>query len=221
MFMWICMDIGMDTDALLCTMRKLREGELRKTVDARMAGFAAIGRKGRKEELFSELCFCLLTANYSAEGGIRVQKAVGSGFLALPEKELAKKLKALGYRFPNVRAGFIAQARRHISFLPEVLRMPSMEARLWLVKNVKGLGLKEASHFLRNVGATDLAIIDFHIVDVLERHGMMKKPRGRTLSPKMYIEAEKALRDLAGKLRMNLGELDLYLWFCETGKVLK
>jgi N-glycosylase/DNA lyase len=209
-------------DSLVCVLSKACEGgSLKKEVDSRMAGFAAIGREGTREELFSEMCFCLLTANYSAEGGIRVQKAVGSGFLALPEKELVKKLRGLGYRFPNVRAGFIVEARKHISFLPQVLKMPSHEARVWLAKNVKGLGMKEASHFLRNVGATDLAIIDFHIMDVLERHGLMKKPRGKALSPKAYIGAEKALRDLAGKLRMNLGELDLYLWSCETGKVLK
>jgi len=192
--------------------------EIGGTVEKRLEEFRNLGRKPASE-LFKELCFCLLTANYSAEGGIRIQKAVGDGFLTLSTEELAARLRELGHRFPEARAAYISEARKHMNSLKGVLKGNGIEARDWLVENVKGLGYKEASHFLRNIGFEDVAIIDFHIVDILERHGLIMRPK--TLTKKRYLEIEKVLQNLAGKLGMNLGELDLYLWYCETGKVLK
>ena len=205
-------------DALLCMTVKLRDSEVRQMVDQRMSEFEKLGKQDDKE-LFKELCFCILTANYSAEGGIRIQKAIGDGFLDIPRDALAARLRELGYRFPNVRADFIAKARRHAEGLRRIASMEAPAAREWLVANVKGLGMKEASHFLRNIGFRDVAIIDFHIIDSLERHGMIERPK--TLTPAKYLEIEGVLGTLAGKSGMTLGELDLYLWYCETGKVLK
>lgn len=202
---------------LLESVKRLKNGKIETLVNARLMEFGELGRKA-PEELFQELCFCLLTANYSAEGGIRIQKELGRGFCYLPEKELSKHLKGLGHRYPNARAGYIKEARRHMGSLKGMPR-EDQNAREWLVKNIKGLGMKEASHFLRNIGFLDLAIIDFHIVDLLVKHGLIKKPK--TLTRKRYVEIEKVLRELAGKLNMNLAELDLYLWYLETGKILK
>ena len=84
---------------------------------------------------------------------------------------------------------------------------------------MKGLGFKEASHFLRNIGYDDYAIVDFHIVDLLVRHNLIKKPK--TLSRVKYLEIEEILRKIAKKSGLTLAELDLYLWFLETIKVLK
>ena len=95
------------------------------------------------------------------------------------------------------------------------------EIREWLVKNIKGLGYKEASHFLRNIGFKNIAIIDYHIIDILARYRIIKKPKTRSLTRKRYLEIERVLRELSEKTGLALGELDLYLWFLETGRVLK
>ena len=79
--------------------------------------------------------------------------------------------------------------------------------------------MKEASHFLRNIGFKDYAIIDFHIVDLLVNHSLIEKPK--TITPKKYLEIENLLRELAEKTSLSLGELDLYLWYKETRKILK
>ena len=79
--------------------------------------------------------------------------------------------------------------------------------------------MKEASHFLRNIGYKNLAIIDFHILDLLEKHRLIEKPK--TLSPKNYAIIENILKSIAQKTNTSLGELDLYLWYKETGKILK
>ena len=90
-----------------------------------------------------------------------------------------------------------------------------------MVENVKGLGFKEASHFLRNIGYKNLAIIDFHIVDILAGNKMIDKPKNRSLTRKRYLEIESVLRKLGEKTKLSQAELDLYLWYMETGKILK
>jgi len=196
---------------------------LKARVDARMKEFRKAGRK-RNAGLFSELCFCILTANFNAKRSMMIQDEVGAGFLTLPEKRLAKRLARLGHRFPNSRASYIVEARRHASRLGEIMGSFGSDdegLREWLVKNVKGLGYKEASHFLRNVGYDDLAIIDFHILDVLAECSLIMKPSTKSLTCRKYLEAEGLLRKAAKEAGMSLAELDLYLWYAETGTVLK
>ncbi|MEM4335495.1 MAG: N-glycosylase/DNA lyase [Candidatus Anstonellales archaeon] len=206
---------------ILEKIKRLRKGRVKKLIDKRVKEFKRAG-KSSKQRIFSELCFCILTANYSAEGGIRIQKEIGDGFLKMGEKALAKKLKKLGHRFPNTRAKFIVEARKKFAKkIKEIVFSfaDGREAREWLVKNVKGLGYKEASHFLRNVGFMDLGIVDFHIVDLLVKNRMIKKPKA--ITRKKYFEIEGVLKKLAERTGLEPGELDLYLWYIETGKVLK
>jgi N-glycosylase/DNA lyase len=207
--------------ARLSFLPKVRKAmdEVGSLVQRRVKEFAETGEDGGAQ--FSELCFCVLTANYTAEGGARIQGAMGSGFEGLPRPELAKALKALGHRFPNARAAFIAENQRLRPTLQQDLKCfkTGMEAREWLVENVRGFGYKEASHFLRNTGCTDVAIIDRHILRFLVKEGLIEEPkavpRGR------YLSIERLLRGIAAELGVSLSELDLYLWYMMTGKVLK
>jgi N-glycosylase/DNA lyase len=204
---------------LINEIEKLKNSSIARTVSQRMKEFRQLGGKSSRE-IFKELCFCLLTANYSAAGGIKIQKAIDDGFMNFSELELSGKLKELGHRFPNARARFIVEARKHANNIKDILSSFSdKEAREWLVENIKGLGMKEASHFLRNIGFTDCAIIDFHITDILAKNNLIEKPKA--LTPKKYIEIENVLRRLAEKTSLSLAELDLYLWHIETGKILK
>lgn len=168
---------------------------------------------------FSELCFCLLTANYSAEGGIKIQNSV-SDFSKHSKQELEDILTKLGHRFPKARAGYLYLAKQHKNKLEKLKKMEnSNERREWLVKNVKGLGYKESSHFLRNVGYLDVAIIDRHILAVLHDYGLIKIPK--TITKKTYLKIEELLRTLALRTNTEIGELDFYLWYMKTGTVLK
>ena len=204
---------------LLDSLDSLRRGPVGSLVSGRMGEFSAKGAAGDRE-LFKELCFCLLTANYTSEGGMRMQKEIGDGFITLGRNGLTRSLKRLGYRFPNARARYITEARRHRPALG-ALPQDGAAAREWLAENVLGLGYKEASHFLRNIGRRDLAIIDFHIIDLLARHGLIERPKSKSLSRKRYLEIESVLGAIADAAGMSQGELDLYLWYMETGKVLK
>jgi N-glycosylase/DNA lyase len=209
---------------IISQISKLKKSSIKKIIDSRIKEFRRIGKQPDCV-CFNELCFCILTANYSAEGGIRIQKEIGDGFLTLDQRGLAKRLKELGHRFPNTRADYIIISRKYKNNLKEIILSFDNESDLrdWLVKNknIKGIGYKEASHFMRNIGFEDVAIIDFHIIDLLAREKLIKAPKTKSLTKNRYLEIEEVLRKLAKKVNLNLAELDLYLWYIETGKILK
>jgi len=204
---------------LIDELLRLKKSDVSGVVDKRLAEFKRLG-EGSNNDIFKELCFCILTANFNAEKSIIIQRELGDGFLFLSENELADKLRRLGHRYPNTRAKYIVYARRFKDSLRDVIGSLSGERlREWFVKYLKGLGYKEASHFLRNIGFEDYAIVDFHIVDLLVKHGLVVKPK--TMTKMRYLEIERVLKVVAEKAGFTLAELDLYLWFMETGKVLK
>jgi len=205
---------------LIEAVEKLKKSEVKNTVDTRMKEFKELGKKPNKK-IFNELCFCIMTANFNAERCIKIQNDIGNGFCCLIEHELIERLKKLGHRFPETRGKYIAEAQQHKDTLKKTIEnfKNEHEMREWLVENVKGIGYKEASHFLRNIGFTNLALVDFHIINILVKHKLIEQPK--TLTRKKYLEIEQVLKTLAQKTNLNLAELDLYLWYLETGKVLK
>jgi N-glycosylase/DNA lyase len=205
---------------LLRAVENLKKTNVRELVDARMREFKDNCRK-TSEKIFEELCFCILAANFNAERAMKIQEEIGKRFLTLTESKLAANLRQLGYRFPATRAKYIVKAREHKDALKDIVMSSnsSNELREWLVENVYGMGYKESSHFLRNIGFTDFAVLDFHIINILARCGPIERPK--TLTKKKYMEIESQLREIAGKSELSLAELDLYLWYMETGKILK
>ncbi|MFW9896617.1 MAG: N-glycosylase/DNA lyase [Candidatus Thorarchaeota archaeon] len=205
---------------LLDQIDKLKKSSINQIVKRKINDFSKFKNES-VDIIFEELCFCIMTANCSAERCIEVQDKIGDGFQKLDERSLSQKLKSLGYRFPNIRAKYIVEARTYKEQLKKVLETHTNlnELRDWIVKNIKGLGYKEASHFLRNIGYTGYAIIDFHIIDVLANYNIVTKPQ--TLTRKRYLEIEEILKKIALELDLNLGELDLFMWYSETGKILK
>jgi N-glycosylase/DNA lyase len=202
-------------------INQLKKTELKKQIDTRIREFESVLSQKDKDQIFNELCFCILTANFKAEKSIQIQNKLQNEFSTLKENKLAIKLKQLGHRFPNMRAKFIIEARKNKQKLIEILSLNELDARDWLVENIKGLGMKESSHFLRNIGFKNIAIVDFHIIDLLVKENLIQKPKSKSLTKKQYLEIEQVLKQLVIKANLNLAELDLYLWYIETGKVLK
>jgi len=209
-----------DAEGLIRSIEELKRSRVRALVKKRISEFKKL-RKRTSREIFKELCFCILCANYSAERSMKIQKEIDEGFLTLSESQLAEKLKELGHRFPKSRARYILSARKYGGSIKNIIDSfkDSKELREWLAKNILGVGLKEASHFLRNIGYTDLAILDFHILDLLANYRIIEKPK--TLTKARYLQIEEKLREIARNVGLNIAELDLYLWYMETGKVLK
>ena len=197
---------------LIEQINELKKKDISIIINQRIKEFSSIPRDFNS--LFRELVFCLLTAGASAELGIKTINHLGDTIYRGTQEDIQKKLKEI-YRFHTIRAGYIFQARENF----KKINLNSQTIRDDLINNIKGLGMKEASHFLRNIGFKDYAIIDFHIIDILIKYGLIEKPK--TLTRNKYLEIEGVLKKLADKVNLNLAELDIYLWYLETGKVLK
>lgn len=175
------------------------------------------------EETFSELCFCLLTPQSKAKlCWMAVTKLKEKNLLLSNDHEKIKNWLA-GVRFANNKAKYIAEAAGSWKEIREKIASCSnaRELREWLVANVKGLGYKEASHFLRNIGRGEgIAILDRHILKNLLKHGVIREIP-RTLTKKRYMEIEERMKEFARNVKIPLADLDLLFWSEETGEVFK
>lgn len=208
---------------------KKQFNERRDVIRCRLSDFKALG-EGPDEDLFAELCFCLLTPQSKAKACDKAVRALSEKNLLLAgtASEIALELRIAGVRFHNGKARWIAAAREEFHrdgrwTLSERLGQfkDSFEARDWLASNVMGLGYKEAAHFLRNIGSGDaFAILDRHIMRNLHRHGVMDKMPD-SLSKKEYLRIESLMRDFSAHIGISLAELDLLFWSRETGEVFK
>jgi len=194
----------MGTQNLVKWMYELRgNAKIKKKIDGKLSEFNSL--RNQPEKWFSELCYCILTANSTAEMCLKVQQQVGQGFATLPLKRLKERMKMASCRFYNRRAEYIIEARN--TFNPTLVKQLADKsperAREWLVENIKGLGMKESSHFLRNVGYS-IAICDFHIIDILRRYRFL--PAGIVLNPKNYLVIEQKLRWMAKQFGRRFGK---------------
>jgi N-glycosylase/DNA lyase len=131
-------------------------------------------------------------------------------------------------RFWRVRPAYIFHTReylqRHCGMrLRDLLQSFDHVARRdFLAKNkdIKGLGYKEASHFLRNIGFRGYAILDMHILNSLREMGIITG-RMRPNTRKGYLEIEKRLARFAEETGIDMDHLDLLLWSRKTGEILK
>lgn len=194
--------------------------EKREELERKLKEFKEILQKS-DEEVFAELCFCLCTPQTRARAADMAISTLKRESLLLygDEGSIASVLRRNGVRFPEPKARYIVAARAHLKSLKN---LPSdvFKAREWLVKNVKGLGYKEASHFLRNIGYEGLAILDRHILRGMKEAGIIEKVP-KNLTRKTYFMLEKKFLQFAKNLGIRPEALDLVMWADKTGEIFK
>lgn len=176
------------------------------------------------------MVYCIFTAGASAKMGLRSVEAVRPLLAAGRQQAMTHALVTAGaHRFPNARPAYVVITRDYLqsSFsmrLRERLKSFSdpFERRDWLATEprIKGLGYKEASHYLRNIGFKGYSILDKHIVRCLTELGVINSPKPPT-NRNRYLETENRMRQFAGDVGIDFDELDLLLWSIKTGEILK
>jgi len=203
------------TDKLLKTEYQNRKGIIKK----RLKEFSIGSKSKDAKEKFLELCFCLCTPQSNAK---RVANVIHSDnmdkLITCDWEELSGMLRT-NARFHNNKARYIIEARK---YMPDInkLSKDTIIAREFLVKNIKGLGYKEASHFLRNIGYRDICIIDRHVITLMHELNVFKN-NNPPKNPKEYLAMEHKVKDYAKMVNINVDELDLLLWSIKTGFVFK
>jgi N-glycosylase/DNA lyase len=209
------------------SIKELKElyNPVRGQIENRLHEFGCIWENANDEELFTELVFCLLTPQSKAKtcwnAILRLKRKgmIFNGDACLVQDEL------FGVRFNKRKAEYICLARKTFSLcsIKSTLRefSNSFDAREWLVNNILGLGYKEASHFLRNIGfGLDLAILDRHILKNLVLLNVIDEIPA-SLSKKAYLEIEKKMTRFSIDVGIPMAQLDLLLWYKEAGEVFK
>ena len=194
----------------------------------RLGEFRDVWRDAPDERIWEEMVYCIFTAGSSARMGLNAVEAVRHLIHVGTREEMTEALKGK-YRYIAARPGYIIVTREYLqehcgfrlrkklaSFSDPIAR------RDWLAgeRRVKGLGYKEASHFLRNIGIPGYAILDKHILRCLSEVGVIDSPKPPSTRLR-YIEIEKQFRAFAQGVKIDFDELDLVLWSMRTGEILK
>lgn len=197
-------------------------------IKERLAEFKRVWDEGREEDIFAELIFCILTPQSRAKSCWNAVMKLLDGNLLLRGKinRIIKKLN--GVRFKYKKAEYIIEARKmfvvngRVSVRSKIKEFnENKDAREWLVNNVRGLGFKEASHFLRNIGlGENIAILDRHILKNLSLLGLIEEVP-HSLSRKIYLELENKMMKFADMVKIPISHLDLAMWYKETGEIFK
>ena len=200
----------------------------RQEIELRLNDFKKIWKKGKKKEIFAELVFCILTPQANGKAcWSAVENMIRKGVLFTGDRgQIAKELSRA--RFIQKKSAYIVEAREKFLFdskvsLKSVISQigDGYKAREWIVQNVKGIGYKEASHFLRNIGfEQNLAILDRHILKNLKLIGVIKEIPG-SLSKRRYFEIEKRMIEFSKAVQIPMSYLDLVMWYKETGEIFK
>ena len=202
----------------------------KREIRARLDQFRQVWRQASDEQLWEELVFCIFTAGASARMGFRAVEAIRPLLMNGEREAMTVALRNAGaHRFPVERPCYIVVTRNYLREHCDMgLRQKlqsfadPIERRDWLAreKQIKGLGYKESSHFLRNVGLLGYAILDKHVMSCLLDLKVVETAKPPATRAR-YLETEERLLRFARDIKIEFDELDLVLWSMKTGEVLK
>ena len=201
---------------------------IKKDIILRLKEFKDLWKNGSEEDIFKELIFCILTPQSKAEKCWETVLNLQNKNLLFNGRvdEIINELKNVRFRFK--KAKYILEVRKKF-FIDGNLKIREklkefnnvFEAREWLVKNIKGIGYKEASHFLRNIGiGENLAILDRHILKNLKLFNIIDEIP-KNLNKKIYFEIEEKMKEFSKRINIPISHLDFVLWYKETGRIFK
>lgn len=183
--------------------------------------------------LLKELALCLLSSNIKYEVALLyIDEFVNKNYFRkaihndLTEEEIWLCLKSpvflngkwVKYRFPKLKSNQLFQIITKIYgsglSIKEILSITksSIRMRELLINLCPGIGYKQASMFLRNIGyGYDLAIVDTHLIDYLKLVEVL--PISTKVNNKsIYIKVENLYFEYAFYKQYNINKLDLAIW---------
>lgn len=192
-------------------------------------------RPDRSEQvLWRELSCCILSSQVQYSLASAAAKRIHDRRILTGSKEttykrieqrlfnaLASPLDVVGssqrYRFPRVRATQLARCWMRLNSQTLTASLSEhtdpCSLRHWLVSEMCGLGPKQASMFMRNVGITyDMAVIDRHVIKYMASIGMIPSPSISITSLRSYERFETELSRHAVEHGFSVGVFDWAIW---------
>lgn len=201
--------------------------KIKKDIDKAVKGYKKAWN-GNEKEVFAEVAFCILTPQSKAKNAWQaITNLVNNGLLFDGQsEEIAEYLNIV--RFKNNKSRYLVELRELMTvdgkLQPKKIlseKGNTLEKREWIFKNIKGMGMKEANHVLRNLGFGDeIAILDRHILRNLVQLNIINEIP-KSITEKKYYEIEEKMKEYSEYSGITMGELDLVLWYKEAGEVFK
>lgn len=193
---------------------------LREKIQERLREFESL----EESEYFYEICYCLLTPQSKAKNALKVVELLKERDFQNSPFDCAAILRHPTHyiRFHNSKSKRLAAASSSFPAVLEIIKSDSnnFQKRNAIAEIVNGFGLKESSHFLRNIGFKNLAIIDRHILKQLLKYGVIESIP-KSISKKAYFNIEEKFLSFAERVKIPMDELDLLFWASETEEILK
>ncbi|MGA1847869.1 MAG: N-glycosylase/DNA lyase [Thermoplasmatota archaeon] len=202
--------------------------DIGKDIGTRLSEFREIWDTGDERRALNELLFCILTPQSKAQvcWGTIEDMACTDILLRGSYDEVLEAASLVRFKYKKAR--YLIEARERFFedgeiHLLEFIRSAGgpVSAREWFVKNIKGLGYKEASHFLRNIGLGErLTILDRHILRNLARAGVIEKVPP-SMTDRRYLQIETSMIEFSDNIGIPVSHLDLVIWHIATGTIFK
>lgn len=181
-----------------------------------------------EEDYFAEIAFCILTPQSKAKNAwqaitnLKKNKLLYYGTF----EEIVEYLNIV--RFKNNKAKYLINLREIMTINGKLDSKNIIknlgdvyQKRDWILKNIKGMGLKEAAHVLRNLGyGRYLAILDRHVLKNLKELNVIDDVP-KTLTKNKYFEIERKMNEYSNIVKIPMDELDLVFWYQQAGEVFK
>ena len=201
--------------------------KIKKDIDKAVKGYKKAWN-GSEKKVFAEVAVGRVTPQSKAKNAWQaITNLVNNGLLfdGQPE-EIAEYLNIV--RFKNNKSRYLVELRELMTvdgkLQPKKIlsdKGNTLEKREWIFKNIKGMGMKEANHVLRNLGFGDeIAILDRHILRNLVQLNIIDEIP-KSITEKKYYEIEEKMKEYSEYSEITMGELDLVLWYKEAGEVFK
>ena len=201
--------------------------EKKDSIDNQLNEFEIVRQSADDRRIFEELAFCILTSAVGPKVGAKSLDAIKDLLLKANTEDIEERLTGV-HKYPE-KAYYIVHTRDYLereyglklNDLVNSFEDPLERREFFaLNKDIKGLGLTQASHFLRNIGLKGYAILDRNVVRSLYDLGVLESPKPPT-TKKKYLEAERKMKEFADELGMGIEELDMVLWSMKTGHIPK
>jgi len=231
----------------MISLFKLEDTVLKVSAEAKVLipEMPAIKEEGK---LLSELTLCILSSQEKYEVALAMMKTLrDKNILTIPRKiaevkkietEVKKILRTpvsfsineriylRRIRFYHTKGSYIVNTIKNIYTnnlsLCDIISKSSSyeETRRNIIYYSCGIGPKQASMFLRNIGFySEFAVLDKHILDYMELMGLMCNSISRFSDIVSYQKIETKLKSYADSVNVNLLHLDLAIW--TTMRILK
>lgn len=205
----------------------------KEVIEERLEEFEELSNASEERKL-QELAFVIFSSQTEARKAWSASKEIYRDGLLLKGDggKIEKLLESHEVSYSEEKAGYIREVREKL--MQPTLENPSRELKLssvlegkdledsrkWMVESLPGVGMKSASHFLRNTGTDRVAILSGHVVSLLYElgeTGETEPPAGR----QEYLEMERCFLNLSDRLELEPSALDLVLWSMRTGEVFR